>query len=113
MAGFIFFVAPPVLGGLVLSPVVQSVMRGLGAGLETRVAIELGMIAAGLLALHRGRSHAGKDIPFVDGHAGNGFAGTNWSAFYGSTTLVTTGVLTLCWGVLINGLLAIMSLFGR
>ena len=111
MAGFVFFIAPPVVGGLVLSPVVQSVMRGLGLGLTERVAVELSMVGAGLYALHRGRAKAGKDIPFVDGNAGNGFAGTNWFAFYGSTTLVTTGVLTLCWGVLINIVLAFTSLF--
>ena len=62
--------------------------------------------------IHQGkRAKAGKDIPFVNGNAGNGFAGTNWFAFYGSTTLVTTGVLTLCWGVLINIVLAFTSLF--
>jgi hypothetical protein len=111
MAGFVFFIAPPVVGGLGLSPIVQSIMRGLGLGLTERVAIELGMVGAGLYALHWGRVSSVKDIPFVDGNAGNGFAGTNWFAFYGSTTLVTTGVLTLCWGVLINIVLEFMSLF--
>lgn len=110
MAGFIIFIAPPMVGSFVLSPVLQWAMRAAGASLMSRVAIELGMVAGGLYALHRGIRKPG-GIPYVPGHAGNGFAGTNWWAFYSSTALVMTGVLTLGWGIVINGVLAIAREF--
>ena len=47
MASAIFFIAPPLFGGFLLAPMVQTALRLVGASLMTRIACALGLVGAG------------------------------------------------------------------
>ena len=111
MASAIFFIAPPLFGGFLLAPMVQTALRLVGASLMTRIACALGLVGAGAFIYRRGQLDEGRSIPFLRGNAGNGFKDSDLSAYYGSTTLVTTGCFTMLWGVVINALVAIATWF--
>jgi len=93
MAGVVFFVLPPVLGGLTLAPALQAGLRLVGATVGHRFVVELGLVAAGATWI----CARGLDGPggMIKGNAGNGFEGTDWKTFFLATTMVTTGVFAM------------------
>ena len=97
MAGFYFFMAPPLLGGTALAPVLQFGMRAFGMTLGQRLCVQLGLVGYPIYYSYYGS----EDL--LQGHAGNGFQGTKWNKYFALATMFTTGVFGLGWGVLING----------
>ena len=88
MAGFIIFIAPPMVGSFVLSPVLQWAMRAAGASLMSRVAIELGMVAGGLYTPSRHKKT--RRHPLRARTRRQWIAGTG-GGLYSSMALVMTG----------------------